>query len=189
MTAQSDETFQPTDGRVMGVLGLLVVLGLLMLATIESFPLWVIGLLTVIGVLTWAAMLRPGVRIAADELVLRNMLVTDAVPLAAIEEVAVGRVLAVRAGDRRFVSPAIGRSLRQTVRPQRSDQIGPSYPDFVEERIRIAAADHRARLGIKGHSDEQQTLARQVRREPAWPELTVLAVAVMILLVGVVLAL
>ncbi len=189
MTVQNDETFQPTNGRVVGVLGLLVVLVLMTLGAIEGYPLWGVGLLAVIGVLTWAAVLRPGVRIADDELVLRNMLMTESVPLGAIEEVAVRRVLAVRAGDRRFVSPAISRSLRQTLRPKKSDQPVPSYPDFVEERIRTAAADHRARLGIRGLSDEQEALARQARREPAWPELGALAVAVMLLLVGLVLAL
>ena len=186
---QDDETFRPTNGRVVGVLGLVVVLALLTLGAVDGLPLWGVGLLAVTGVLIWAAVLRPGVRISGDELVLRNMLVTVAVPLGAIEEVTVHRVLAVRAGDRRFVSPAINRSMRQTLRAKKGAQPAPSYPDFVEERIRTAAADHRERRGISGPSDDQEALARQVRRDPAWPERVALAVAVVILLAGVVLAL
>ncbi len=204
MAAESVEKFQPTNGRVVGVLGLAAVLVLMTLGAIEGYPIWGIGLLAVVGVLTWAAVLRPGVQIADDKLVLRNMFVTLAVPLGAIEEVAVRRVLAIRAGDRRYVSPVISRSLRQTLRPKRRDLAGGgltdegpdlvalaarSYPDFVEGRIRVAAADHRDRLGIKGWSDQQDALAGDVHRELAWPELGALAVAVLVTLVGVVLAL
>ena len=112
------------------------------------------------------------------------------------------RVLAVRAGERRFVSPAISRSLRQTMRPKKRDQLGAtgdeardlvalaarSYPDYVEQRIRDAASDHRDRLGIKGWSDDQEALASDVRVDPSWPELGALVVAVLILVVGIVLA-
>jgi hypothetical protein len=197
---QNEETFRPTDGRVAGVLTLIVVLGLMALGVVADYPLWGFGLLAAIGVLTWAAMLQPVVRIADDELVLRNMFITIGIPLAAVEEVAVGRVLAVRAGGRRYVSPAISRTLRQTLRSRRQgvgrdpDDLGrdlvalaaSSYPDFVEERIRIAAADHRDRLDIKGWSDEQDALARQVRRDLSWPELAALGVALVVTLVGVV---
>jgi hypothetical protein len=201
---ESIETFRPTNGRVVGVLGLGVALVLLVLAVVERAPAWTIGLLATIAMLTWAAVLRPRVRIVGDALELRNMFITQAVPLAAIEEVAVRRVLVVRARDRRFVSPAIGRSLRQTLRPKPPDQLGlatlqegrdlvakaaDSYPDFVEERIRAAASDHRDRLGIQGRSDEQQALADDVRREVGWPELGAMAAAVVLLLVGIVLAL
>jgi hypothetical protein len=189
MAEESIEKFQPTNGRVVGVLGLVAVLALMTLGAIDGYPVWAVGLLAVVAVMTWAAVLRPGVRIVGDDLELRNMFVTQSVPLGAIEEVAVRRVLAIRAGDRRFVSPAISRSLRQTLRPKKGDQPVPAYPDFVEGRIRAAAADHRDRVGIRARSDEQDALAHDVRSDPAWPELGALAVAVLILLVGVVLAL
>jgi hypothetical protein len=199
VTEESVETFRPTSGRVFGVIGLLGVVVLLVLGVVEGFPVWVLGLVATIGVLVWSAMLRPGVRIVGDKLELRDMFRTSAVPLAAIEDVAVRRVLVVRAGERRFVSPAIGRTLRQTMRSQPTSGAptdgrdlvalaASSYPDYVEGRIRTAAADHRARLGIRAWSDEQQALARDVRREPAWPELGVLAVALLVSLVGIVLA-
>ncbi len=152
-----------------------------------------------VAVLTWAAVLRPSVRIVGDELELRNMFFTQAVPLCAIEDVVVRRVLAVRAGERRFVSPAISRTLRQSVRPKKQGgnaglaPAATSYPDFVEERIRSAAQDHRDRLGIRARpmtgSGEQQDPGRVVRTEPAWPELGALALALLVLLAGVVIAL
>jgi hypothetical protein len=204
MVEESIEKFHATGGRLLGVLGLVAALALMVLGAVEGAPVWGVGLVAVIGVLIWASMLRPGVRIVGDRLELRNMFVTLGVPLGAIEDVAVRRFLALRAGDRRFVSPAIGRTLRQTTRPAKRDQPGGgpdgegrdlvalaarSYPDFVEARIRTAAADHRTRLGIKGWSDEQRALADDVRTDLAWPEIGALAVAVLVLLVGIVLAL
>ena len=195
MAEQTIEKFQPTNGRVVGVLGLVVVLALMVLGAIDGYPVWAVGLLAVVAVLTWASVLRPGVRIVGDELELRNMFVTETLPLGAIEEVAVRRVLAVRAGERRFVSPAISRSLRQTLHPKKpkgSDQVAlaaASYPDFVEERIRAAAQDHRDRLGISARSPEQVALADVVRSEPAVAELGALAVAVLVMLAGFVIAL
>ena len=63
---------------------------------------------------------RPAVWVTRDALVLRGMFHTDRVPLAAIDKVVVTQVLAVSAGGRRFVSPAIGYSIRQTVKSRRA---------------------------------------------------------------------
>ena len=63
-----------------------------------------------------------------------------------------------------------------------------SYPDFVEERIRAAAQDHRDRLGIRARSDEQLALAAVVRTDLAWPELCALTAAALILVLGILLA-
>jgi hypothetical protein len=197
------ERFHPTSGRAAGVVGLALVAVLLAVAALDGAPVWMFGGLAVIGVLVWASMLRPRVQIADDRLELRNMFVDVDIPVGAIEQVAVRQVLAVRAGDRRFVSPAIGRTLRQVVRSGRRGEAAgaggeerdlvalatASYPDYVEERIRLAAADHRKRLGVTRWSQEQQALALDVRREPARPELGALAVAALVLLVGIVLAL
>jgi hypothetical protein len=195
MAEEKIEKFQPTNGRVVGVLGLAVVLALMVLGAIDGYPVWGVGLLAVVAVLTWASVLRPGVRIIGDQLELRNMFATQLVPLGAIEEVVVRRVLAVRAGERRFVSPAISRSLRQTLHPkirkggQQLALAATSYPDFVEERIRAAAQDHRDRLGIRARSSEQQALADVVRTDPALPELAALALAVLVLVAGFFIAL
>jgi hypothetical protein len=124
-------------------------------------------------------MLRPRVWATESDLVLRNMLDTVRIPLAAIESVAVRQVLAVGAGDARYVSPAIGQSWRRTVKAGRGATRKPaeSYPFFVEERIGRLAQDARARLGVRRYSAEQAALAEGVRRQPAWVEIGSLTVA------------
>ena len=101
------------------------------------------------GILSYAALLRPAVRVESGALVLRNMLDTNVVPLAAIDEVAVRQVLAVRANEKRYVSPAIGNSFFRTIRP-RTDRSGEpelTYPDYVRDRILHLADGARRRIG------------------------------------------
>ena len=50
------------------------------------------------------------------DLVLRNMLSTIHLPLAAIEEIAVQQVMAVRVGGKRYVCAGVGRTLRQAMK-------------------------------------------------------------------------
>ena len=104
---------------------------------------------------------------------------------------------------RKYICPAIGRSLRKTVRTEMKWGGGPqiltpglvggalagrariqtevdhdlAYPDFVEQRIAHLAADDRARRGIEERSEEEYELGPQVVRRPAWLEIAVLAVA------------
>ena len=86
-------------------------------------------------------------------------------------------MLAVRAGNRRFVSPAVGRSLR-SIRKQGYVAPDPaaSYPDFVEQRIRTRIDGARARSDIALTSEEQLATGSAVRRDWAWPELVGLLV-------------
>jgi hypothetical protein len=159
----------------------------------------VIAACALLALLLWAAMLRPRVSIVGDDLELRNMLETVRIPLAAVEELAVRQLLAVRAGDRRYVSPALGKSRRALRRPvgggaARAGRTPTSpdrvldvdYADFVENRIRQRMEDARAARGIRPGSQEQVALASEVRRSPAWPEVVgvvVLSVAVVVTLV------
>jgi hypothetical protein len=174
------EYFKPTSGRLMGVVGLLAGLAVIVLVLIDGLhgsDLAVILATAFFGVLVWAAMLRPRVGVSQDVLVLRNMVTEAKIPLAAIEQLGLRQVLAVRAGDRRFVSPAVGRSLR-AMRKDAGTAPDPisNYCDFVEERIRYRMEDARARSGIALMSDEQLALASGVRREWAWPEALALVV-------------
>ena len=180
------ERFRPTSGRVTGVLALLVVAAVLVIAVVDpdAFPGPVIAAAAVVGVLVWAAMLRPCAWATERSLVLRGMLDTVSLPLASIEDVAVRQVLAVRAGERRYVSSAVGRSMRQVVRSRSGsassaphDPSKVSYADFVEERIRQLAEDARAGAGIARYSDEQVALAADVRRRPAWLEIVALVLS------------
>ncbi|WP_182524362.1 hypothetical protein [Nocardioides dongkuii] len=170
----------------MGVLGLLVALVLAVAGAVDGpdgLPAEVVAAALVGAVLVWATMLKPGVAVEGRLLVLRNSFETVRIPLAAVEELAVRQVLAVRVGKRRFVSPALGRSLRQVVKggsAPRPDAAGAaalatkSYPDYVEDRLRRLVDDARAMEGVARFSPEQEDLARQVRREPAWLEIGLL---------------
>ncbi len=196
------ERFAPTGGRVVGVVGLVMAAGFVVLWALDrdAVPAPVAAGALVAGVLVWAALLRPRVSVSRETLFLRNMLETVHVPLAAVDEIVVRQVLAVRVGDRKFVSPAVGRKLRKVMRaPRPAPMLGPSVPDaiddglgptsvseriptdidyvdHVESRLRERIAEARTRHGVTRYSDEAEALAREVRREPAWPEIAALVV-------------
>ncbi len=112
------EKFARNGGLGMAVLGGLVVAGFVVGWALDpdSVPLWVPGAALFGGVILFTSTLRPRVLVDGDELVLRNMFSDVHVPLATIEEVAVQQVLAVRAGDRRFVCAGAGKSLRTVMK-------------------------------------------------------------------------
>ena len=175
---------------MIGVVALVLVAAVILAGIFdhdEELPVPMIAGAVVFGALVWSSMLRPRVWVTEDDLVLRNMLDTVRIPLAAIESVVVRQVLAVGAGDSRYVSPAIGLSWRQTYKsthdgaPRTATE---SYPVFVEERISQLAEDARARRGVRRYSDEQVALASGVRRQPAWAEIAVLTVATLVFVVS-----
>ena len=180
MDSNSDEDFPPTNGRVSGVLTAVIGVLAIVLAVAEGGGVLLPGVafgVFFVGI-AWSALLRPRVSVRGDDLVLRNMLDTVTVPLAAVEEVVVRQYLAVRAGERRFTSPAVGRPRRQMAREDRAGggsdvllQEGRAFGLFVQERIRNRATEARERLGIRVGSGEQDALAAQVRRQPAVLEL------------------
>jgi hypothetical protein len=130
-------------------------------------------------------MLKPRVLASEEELVLRNMLETVRIPMAAIEQVVIRQVLAVRTPRKRYVSAAVGRSLRQSVKtrhrpgnPLRDGGVPTqdvAYADYVENRIDELAATARERAGVRAMSPEQDALADGVRRTPAWVEIGLIA--------------
>jgi hypothetical protein len=167
------EKFPPTSGRVMGSLAVVLCAALAAYAALDSdegFGAPVAWGAAFAGILSYAALLRPGVRVDSDALVLRNMIDTNVVPLAAIDEVAVRQVLAIRADEKRYVSPAIGTSFFRTIRP-RTDRSGVAeltYPEYVRDRI-LHLAD-----GARRRSRDADP--PPVRRQWAWPEIAGLAV-------------
>lgn len=194
------ESFAPTGGRTFGVLGLVMAAGLVVLWALDrdAVPAAVPAGALVGGVLVWAALLRPRVSVSRETLHLTNMLETVHIPLAAVDELVVRQVLALRVGEKKFVSPAVGRKLRKVMRAPRptpmlapplpdtmDDAVGPAsaperapteigYVDHVESRIRERIAEARTRHGVTRYSDEAEALARDVRREPAWSEIVAL---------------
>lgn len=192
------EHFHPTSGRVTGWLtvvlaGALVVAGLAYLD--DGFPPWVVAAGLLVGILGWAAMLRPALWATREHLVMRNLAETVHIRLAAVEEMAVGPVLAVRAADRRFVSPVVGRTWRKTLqsrhRPGGTDTgaalaptEGMHYADFVENRLHDLVDNARTTAGVRPGSAEQLALPDPVRRERDWLPVALIAGAVVVLTVS-----
>ena len=187
------ERFHPTSGQVTGWLtvvlaAVVVVVGLAYLG--DGFPDWVIGAALLVGVLAWAAMLRPALWATREHLVMRNLSETVHIRLAAVEEMAVRQVLAVRAADRRWVSTVVGRSWRKAV----TTRSGPSgettprdempYADFVENRLHELVGAARTAAGVRAGSHEQLALSDAVRRERAWLPLGLITLSTLVLVVA-----
>jgi hypothetical protein len=183
------EKFRPTGGRILGVLALVMVAAVVVIDLVDRehpFPPEVVWGSLFFGSLVWAAMLRPRLWVTTSDLVMRNMASTVRIPLAAIEQIAVRQVVVVRAGEERFVSPAVGKSWRQTAfnrsgrRESKPGAVRPSvpvatpYPDFVDDRLHEVTEEARAKAGITLLSDEQLALAAGVRREWAWLEIALM---------------
>jgi hypothetical protein len=189
------ERFHATSGRVTGwltvvVAAVVVVAGLVYVD--EGFPDWVIGAALLVGVLAWAAMLRPALWATDRHLVMRNLAETVHIRLAAVEEMAVRQVLAVRAADRRWVSSVVGRPWRKAItsKTQTSGDARPKdgmpYADFVEDRLHHLVERARTAEGVRPGSAEQLALPDAVRRERAWLPLALIVAAAVVLVVTLV---
>ncbi len=191
--AERPEWFRPTSGRVVGWAGLATAATVLVLALVEpaeSGALAVAAGAAFVGVVCWVALLRPRLGVTPETLVLRGTLRTVHLPLAAVESIAVGQMLAVRVAGRRYTSPAVGKSVRRVLRdaaanpgPQDADDgaIAPRlaelpYADYVVARIQQCSDDARMSQRIVRGSPEQAALATEVRNERAVPELAALVV-------------
>lgn len=180
------QRFHATNGRVSGYVGLASAAIILVLALRswggEHAP--VVAVSAVLGaLLMWAALLRPALWATRDHLVMRGMFHTDHIPLGAITKVVVGQVLAVSAAGKRYTSPVVAYTARQTLRSKAARAKTPataanSYPLFVEERITHLATEHRE---VHGATEEP------VRRTWAWPEIAAALVLAVALVVAIVL--
>ena len=186
MAEERVERFTVWSSRILGGLGLalvIVVVALGIPGVGDTYPPVTYAGCVLVGVALWVALIRPEVAVVGDRLVLKNSLSTERVPLAAIEQVVVRHWLTVSAGDRRFTSAAVGRSSRQSLRDDRKGDVkgleiaNLSYGAIVERKIDKLAEDARMRQGIERYSDEQQTLADDVRREWARVEIALLGVS------------
>ena len=190
------ERFHPTSGRVTGWLTVLLAAAVVVGGAAyrdDGFPMWVSGGALLVGVLAWAAMLRPALWVTDDHLVMRNLAETVHIRLAAVEELAVRQVLAVRAADRRWVSTVVGRSWRKAAqtRHRPSGEGGPQegmpYADFVEHRLHELVDSARTAAGVRPGSPDQLALPDAVRRERAWLPIGLLAASAGVLLVSLLL--
>jgi hypothetical protein len=200
------EKFAPNGGTGIAVIGGVVALGFIVgwAVDMDEVPLWVPAVALFGGIVLYTSTLRPRVRVQGRELVLRNMLTTVYLPLAAIEEIAVRQVMAVRAGGKRYVCAGVGRTLRQAMKGSAMQKAreqagglrgeiaaatvrepGMNYADFVEIRVQELVNEDRMRRGIKRFSPEADELARQVRRELAWPEIAALVATAAFLVIAI----
>lgn len=198
---EKPEWFHPTSGRFVGITGIVVALTVLVLIAFDAHDdetvSYAAGAALAV-VVCWALLLRPRVGMTEDTLVIRQVLRTVHLPLAAIDKLAVSQVLAVWVDGRRFVSPAIGKSLRRVVREARpggshgdhdESAAGRSMPyvDFVEERIRQQQAEAvRRQRSAAARAGDAGTVAAPpaVRVEPAWPEIVGLTLGCLVLVVS-----
>lgn len=187
--------FRPTSGRIMGSLSVIAALVVVAIAVGDPgvVPAPVVAGAVLLAVLGWATMLWPRVSVTSEELVLRTTAEQQRLPLAAIEDLAIRQVLAVRVGEKRYVSTAVGKSWRKAMvgdKPATRKQADRpvtevAYADYVEQEIRKRMEHARAVAGVGLLSDEQLALAAGVRREPAWLPIGLMAVAVVGLLVSI----
>lgn len=180
MAEERVERFTVWSSRIIGIIGLVgvaVALAFGVPGIGQAYDPVVYPICGLVGVVLWTMLLRPAAAVVGDRLVLRNPLSTLSIPLAAIEQVAVRQFLAVRVGDRRYANASVGRSRRQGLRDdQKGDELTDlSYGGLVEHRIGRLAEEARTLQGIALYSDEQEALAADVRREPAWVEIGLLA--------------
>ncbi|QYJ04345.1 hypothetical protein KUV85_01305 [Nocardioides panacisoli] len=169
MSTEGEERFHPTSGRFGGVVGIVIAVVVAAMGFIDGGVVtvpWVLPAAVLVGSLSWAMLLRPRVSVTRDELVLRQPFGTQVLPLAAMGSFAVGRVLECRVDGKRYVSAAIGRTVRE-VRRDRSKPVGEvndkSYGAFVERRISELQENARQRVGDADPGG--------VRRSRAWPEI------------------
>lgn len=191
-SAEEVERFRPTSGRFTGIVlvtGSLAVAALALVRPDNVIAEVGVGAILV-AIIAWTVALRPRVSLVGDRLELRGALDTVSIPLAAVEELSVRQMLALRAGDKRYTSTAVGRSRRQLVKAKNEpNQVAdpdtdpharvaaPSYAQFVEERIRQRMDDARAAAGIRRGSPEQVALGADVHRRLAWLEIAGLVVS------------
>jgi hypothetical protein len=184
-TKPAVEKFHATNGRFSGYVGLgcaALILAFAVAAWDPDRPLGVAILALLGGLLVWVVMLRPSMWATDRYLVMRGIYHTDTVPLAAVDKVAVGQVTALTVGEKRYLSPVVGYTARQTVK-QRSAAKSPgakapspvdTYQIFVEDRIAHLVREAKERYA-DGPAD--------VRRTYAWPEIVGTAVLVAAFLV------
>lgn len=172
------ERFRATNGRLIGVVGLVLTLTVIVLNLISGPSLGVLVGCLLAGLVIWVVLLRPAARVERDDLVLRGPLDTRWIPLASIDRSAVGAILVVRVGERRYTNSAISRSRRQS---RNDDKVGAdltrrSYGAYVESRIdRLVEDAHAAGKPAGG-----------VRRAWAWPEIAGLVLLTLALAVAIV---
>lgn len=178
-TATDVEWFQASGrGTGLAILALWVVIAVFCVTNGADLALF--AALLVAAVLTYATLLRPRVGTTSEHLVYRQMFSDLRIPLASIDAMEVSRYFQVTVADKRYISPAVGRSRRAANAARRSDAVRDpmtSYGDLVEDLTRSRIADAKARASASGSTPGE------ARRTWAPIEIALGVVAVLFLIV------
>lgn len=172
------EKFASSGARMAGGLGAAV--GLVALAAMlndgaltDSIGWTLFFVLLVVG--SWATLLRPQLRLADDSLVLVNTIDTITIPLVAIDSIEVRRMVVVRAGGKRYLCPAVSRSMKDLVKEGMAGSRNPTHmPNFIEDRVHARVKEARE---FAGAGDAV------VRRRWAWFEIALVVVPAVALVI------
>lgn len=172
------ERFPATSGQLMGpfviLFGLAVTVGACLTFNRGTDVVAALGLL--LAALGWASMVHPALWVTPQYLVLRGMVSTVWIPLAAVESYAVRQTLVVHAGNRRHLSSVLGRKRRRRVTPDAGGRMEVAEPedtgpheidalDHFEQRLGDFTEAARAAAGVRAGSAAQLELGRAgVRR-------------------------
>lgn len=188
------ERFKPTGGQFVGYAGLVaaaLALGYVVLYVHTMTGLRVALGAVFFGLVTWVTQLRPRATAYPRHVVLKNSVRDAHVPLAAVDEVALGQTLNLWVGDQRYVCIGIGQSIREDLKARRrkqditgggsrltqltlmaerasTDERAMSYQTFVVTRIE--------ELVDKAKREPAAGPVRPARHVVAWPEVVALAV-------------
>ena len=191
--ARPVERFKPTGGVFVGYAGLAA--AALALGYVVLFVHTVTGLQVAlgavfIGVVVWVTQVRPRATAYPRHVVLKNSVRDAHVPLAAVDEVAMGQMLNLWVGDERYVCIGIGQSIREDLKTRRRKQDvtgGGSRLTNLTLMAERASTDERAMSYQTFIVTRLEELVEQAKREPApepypparyvvaWPEVAVLA--------------
>ena len=189
------ERFKPTGGVFVGYAGLAA--AALALGYVLLFVHTVTGLQVALGAVffgavVWVTQVRPRATAYPRHVVLKNSVRDAHVPLAAVDEVAMGQMLNLWVGDERFVCIGIGQSLREDLKTRRRKQDvtgGGNRLSQLTLMAERASTDERAMSYQTFVVTRLEELVEQARREPAqeppaqacyvvaWPEVAALSVS------------
>ena len=176
--------FPPTSGTFSGIDGMMLAVGGLVWVALDGHTLvgarFALGL-ALFGLVAYAYMVRPRIRVRSGVLHLVNPLEDVHIPLPLVDRVTVRSATHVFVGEKRYVGVAVGRKVREMVRPRgegaasmpsspfglglgragasSSPPVGDRVPDLLEQYVGTLVTEAR-----RGPVDE--TLV--VRRAPVW---------------------
>lgn len=196
------ERFKPTGGVFVGYAGLAaaaLALGYVLLSVHTVTGLRVALGAVFFGVVVWMTQVRPRATAYPRHVVLKNSVRDAHVPLAAVDEVAMGQMLNLWVGDERYVCIGIGQSLREDLKTRRRKQDvtgGGNRLSQLTLMAERASTDERAMSYQTFVVTRLEELVEQAKRERAaepppparhvvaWPEVTALAVTGLAFVVG-----